>query len=122
MNPQPGGEPPRRRFDRTFWAITGLYGVLIVATLPLVLRLVPSNRWYGFRLPGARLDPTRWYGLNALGGRQFIIALVICAAINALVFWKGTDAMLRIVGWINAGLILLSFWLVSLELLQSLPK
>lgn len=109
-------------FGRRFWTLTSLYAVLIVATLPLVLGQVPPNRWYGFRLPGARLDPTTWYELNARGGRLFIGALIVCAAINALIFWKGTDALLRIIGWITAGLILLSFWLVSLELLQALPS
>jgi SdpI/YfhL protein family len=108
-------------FGRRFWSITSLYAVLAAATLPLVLRLVPPNRWYGFRFPGAQLDPQVWYDLNAMGGRLFLAALVICAAINALLFWKGTAAMVSIAAWINAGLILLSFWLVTLELLQYLP-
>ena len=109
-------------FGRRFWTITSLYAVLAAATLPLVLGLVPPNRWYGFRLPGARFDPEIWYQVNALGGKLFIAALLICAGINALIFWKGTEALLRIVTWINAGLILLSFWLVTLELVQSLPQ
>jgi SdpI/YfhL protein family len=108
-------------FGRRFWTFTSLYGVLILASVPLVLGLVPPNRWYGFRLPGARLDPELWYEVNSLGGKLFIAALLICAGINALVCWKGTEPLLRIIVWINAGLILLSFWLVSLELVQSLP-
>ncbi len=108
-------------FGRRFWTLTSLYAVLIAATVPLALGLVPPNNWYGFRLPGARIDLQSWYEINVLGGKLFIAGLVICAAINALIFWKGTEAMLRIVAWINAGLILLSFWLVTLELLQSLP-
>ncbi|HKI97484.1 MAG TPA: SdpI family protein [bacterium] len=109
-------------FGRRFWTITSMYVVLIVANVPLVLGVVPPNRWYGFRLPGARFDPALWYELNAMGGRFFIAALVICAGINALIFWKGTEAFHRIIVWINVGLILLSFWLVSLELLQYLPR
>jgi hypothetical protein len=108
-------------FGRRFWWITGLYAVLLVATLPLALGLVPPNRWFGFRLPGARFDPRLWYEVNTLGGKLFIAALLICAAINALVHWKGTAPLLQIIPWINAGLILLSFWLVSLELLQAIP-
>jgi SdpI/YfhL protein family len=108
-------------FGRRFWTITSLYGVLIAATVPLVLGLVPPNDWYGFRLPGARFDPILWYEINALGGKMFIVALVLCAAANALIFWKGGEVLLRSVSWVNAGLILLSFWLVSLELLQMLP-
>lgn len=108
-------------FPRRFWIITGLYALLIAATLPLALGLVPPNPWYGFRLPGLRFDPELWYGINALGGRNFVAAMVVCAGINALLFWKGTPAMLRQVVWINAGLILLAFWLVSLDVLAAWP-
>jgi len=57
-------------FGRRFWTITSLYGVLIAATVPLALRLVPPNGWYGFRLPGALIDVQSWYEVNALGGKQ----------------------------------------------------
>lgn len=106
-------------FDRRFWTITSLYAVLALASVPLWLGLVPPNNWYGFRFPGMRFDPSSWYQINALGGQRFLVAMVICAAINALIFWKGPEPMLRIIPWINAGLIALSFWLVSLELLQA---
>lgn len=109
-------------FDRRFWTLTSLYVVLAAAALPLALGWIPPNGWYGFRLPGAQMDPGSWYEVNALGGRLFIAAMAICAGLNALLFWKGTAPMLRIAAWINAGLIALSFWLVSLELVQSLPR
>jgi SdpI/YfhL protein family len=112
---------PRGPFGRRFWTLSSLYVVLAGASLPLLLGLVPPNGWYGFRLPGLRLDPAVWYEINSLGARLFIAAMVICAALNALLFWKGTDALLRIAEWINAGLIFLSFWLVSVELVQALP-
>ncbi len=105
-------------FGKGFWTAISLYAVLVAATLPLVLGGVPPNRWYGFRLPGAQIDPAAWYEINALGGRLFIAAMVICAGLNVLLFWKGPPALLRISGWINGGLILLSFWLVSLELVR----
>jgi hypothetical protein len=107
-------------FDRRFWTFTSLYAVLIAAGVPLLLGWVPPNAWYGFRLPGARFDPGTWYEVNALGGRLFIAAMVICAGLNALLYWKGTPPLLRIAAWINAGLIALSFWLVSLELVGAL--
>lgn len=108
-------------FGRQFWTILSLYGVLVLSSLPLVFEWVPPNRWYGFRLPGARISPEAWYEINAIGGQNFAAAMVICAALNVLIFWKAPEAVLRIIVWINAGLILLSFWLVSLELVRHLP-
>lgn len=109
-------------FDRRFWTYLSLYVVLILAVQPLVLGWVPPNEWYGFRLPGARINPAAWYEVNRMGGLFFTAAMLICAALNTLLFWKGPERMVRIAGWINAGLILLSFWLVSLELVAYLPE
>lgn len=99
----------------------GLYAVLVLAAVPLILRWVPPNRWYGFRLPGARLDPQLWYEVNAVGGKLFAGAMVICLAVNLLLLWKGPQGVRHYLGWINAGLILLSFWLVTLQLMDYLP-
>lgn len=99
----------------------GLYAVLIVAALPLLLRWVPPNRWYGFRFPGARINPELWYEINALGGQLFISGLLICGVINIVLLWRGPRQVLAYLPWINAALILLNFWLVTSELLLHLP-
>ena len=106
---------------KPFWKILGLYAVLAAATLPLLAGWMPPNRWYGFRFPGALDSPELWYRLNALGGRNLLVALAACVAVNFLVVWKGTPAMVRNLGWINAALILFSFWSVTLDLLAELP-
>jgi hypothetical protein len=106
---------------KPIWMYLGLYAVLIVAALPLLLQGVPPNRWYGFRFPGAQLNPTLWYEINALGGKLFISGLLICGAINVLLVWKGPQQALTYLPWINAALILLNFWLVTSELLLRLP-
>ena len=105
---------------KPFWRILGLYVVLALATLPLLLGWVPPNRWYGFRFPDALTSPELWYRLNALGGRNLLVALGVCVAVNFLVVWKGTPGMVRNLGWINAALILFSFWSVTLDLLDQL--
>lgn len=94
---------------------------MVLAALPLLLQLVPPNRWYGFRLPGTRLNPELWYSVNAVGAKLFISAMVVCAMLNLLLFWKGTEPMKNLAGWINGLLIVISFWLVSLELLKLVP-
>jgi len=103
------------------WTYVGLYAVLILAALPLLLQWVPPNRWYGFRFPGAQLNPALWYEINALGGKLFISGLLICGAVNLVLVWKGPQQVLAYLPWINAALILLNFWLVTSELLLHLP-
>lgn len=106
---------------KPFWKSVGLYGVLAFATLPLILGWVPPNRWYGFRFAGALDSPEQWYAMNALGGLNLLGGLAICVAANFLIVWKGTPAMVRNLGWINAALILASFWWVTLALLGQSP-
>ena len=106
---------------RNLWKYLGMNAVLIAATLPLVFRLVPPNRWYGFRLPGTEISPELWYGINAIGGQMFIVSMMICAAVNLLFLWRALEKARPYLGWINGALILLSFWTVSQALLQYLP-
>ena len=104
-----------------FVKIFSLYGVLALAALPLVFGLVPPNQWYGFRLPGTLEDPELWYQINAIGGRNFVFAMLVGAAANLLIWWKGTQALLHYLVWINVAIILLSVWIVTLELVDHLP-
>lgn len=103
------------------WMFLGLYAVLVAATVPLLLRVVPPNRFFGFRLPGTAASQELWYEINALGGKMFILSMVICGAVNLLFLWRGMEKALPHLGWINAGLIVLSFWIVSQVLVQYLP-
>lgn len=46
-----------------------IIGVVTLAlTLPLVLRVVPMNRLYGFRTRAAFASSENWYEINARGG------------------------------------------------------
>ncbi len=103
-------------FGKRFWTFNGLYILLALACLPLLLEWVPPNRWVGFQLPGAYLEPELWYEVNRVGGKLLISAMAICAALNLLLFWVGPERAKGIAGWINAGLIVLGFWLVTVEL------
>jgi SdpI/YhfL family protein len=99
-----------------------LYGVLMLAALPLALGWVPPNRWYGFRFPGALFAPELWYRINALGGQMFILGLAVCAVVNAFALWLAPQRYERLLPWLSAGLIFINFWLVTTEVLSRLPN
>ncbi|MFL5331611.1 MAG: SdpI family protein, partial [Geminicoccaceae bacterium] len=49
-------------------------GVLLLALgVPLALRRVRPNRWYGLRVPATFADEEVWYEANALAGRDLIV-------------------------------------------------
>jgi uncharacterized membrane protein len=47
--------------------------LLIVLSIPLVLRWVPQNRIYGFRIPPTGRSKSVWYDANALCARHMIL-------------------------------------------------
>ncbi len=58
--------------------------VLAVGSLPLALRLVPANRFYGIRIPEAFSSDARWYDINAYGGRLFLVYGVLLTTFGYL--------------------------------------
>jgi len=41
--------------------------------IPLVLRAVPMNRYYGVRIPKAFKSDRNWYDINAYGGKLLLV-------------------------------------------------
>jgi len=62
----------------------GFGGLLAAGSLPLVLRRVPMNRLYGFRIPKAFVSDSNWYAINAYGGRLFMVYGVALFAFGLL--------------------------------------
>ena len=44
-------------------------GLLAAVSLPLALRMVPRNRFYGIRMSKAFASDSNWYAINAYGGK-----------------------------------------------------
>jgi hypothetical protein len=59
--------------------------VTIAISIPLVMRKVPPNLWYGFRTRKTLSDTSLWYEANYRGGLNLIIASVI-ALIARVIF------------------------------------
>jgi hypothetical protein len=49
-------------------------GILTAAiSVPLVLRMIPRNRFYGIRIPKAFKSDPNWYDINAYGGKLLLV-------------------------------------------------
>ena len=74
------------------FALVGL--VLIGIGIPLVMRKVPPNLFYGCRTRKTLSEPKIWYEANHISGRDFCIsgALVFVVSMFMLLFGKNMNA------------------------------
>ena len=67
-----------------------IIGLLVIGiSIPLVLRKIPMNHWYGVRLPKAFQSDENWYAINAYGGKWMIGCGVILVVSGALALGIG---------------------------------
>jgi hypothetical protein len=75
----------------TLLVITG--PLLVLLAIPLWLRLIPPNRFYGVRTRATLADEALWYEVNARSGRDLALA--------AALFMVGTLVIDRMgAGWV----------------------
>ncbi len=58
--------------------------LVIMVSVPLILNMVPRNRFYGFRTPRTRSSDEIWYPANRFSGITLMIAGIVwlvCALI-----------------------------------------
>ena len=63
-----------------------LVAVFILLAVPLILKKVPRNSLYGFRVKATLEDDTVWYEANAYFGRAFLAASLLSAALIVLLY------------------------------------
>ena len=61
----------------------------VVVSVPLILRRVPMNRWYGVRTRKAFVSDENWYEINAFGGKAFFLFGLFLVAVA----WFGRDVL-----------------------------
>lgn len=73
------------------FAVTGL--VLIGISIPLIMRKVPPNSFYGCRTRKTLSDPKIWYQANHIEGMDFCIAglVVFVSSLVMLVLGQHVD-------------------------------
>jgi uncharacterized membrane protein len=59
-------------------------GIIAVASVPLILGVVPPNGFYGFRTRKTLADPAIWYRANRFAGCALFIAAAASAGIFAI--------------------------------------
>jgi uncharacterized membrane protein len=87
--------------------------VTVLIALPLVLRSVPPNRWYGFRTRKTLSNPDLWYEANYKGGVGLIVASVIALVGRAILlaaFERGIALLLSMFFLMVCMVVALSVW------------
>lgn len=56
-------------------------GLLVLLGIPLYFRIVPPNRFYGFRTQRTLTGPKAWYAVNRVTGGWMVLTGAITAAI-----------------------------------------
>lgn len=83
---------------------------LIVLSLPLLLRWVPPNPIYGFRVPATCRNRSVWYDGNALAARHMIALGVLMVALEFVLPLSARNLILRVIGFGGLALIVVGDW------------
>jgi len=69
--------------------VIALAGLLVVGiSIPLILRRIPMNRFYGVRIPKSFVSDDNWYAINAYGGRFLAVAGVIISVVGLIIRFR----------------------------------
>jgi hypothetical protein len=59
--------------------------LILVLSLPLILRLIPRNRVYGIRTARTIADDDSWYRANRFGGWALFLSSIVYVVVAAVV-------------------------------------
>lgn len=52
-----------------------------MVSIPLIFKMVPPNRWYGFRIPQTLSNQELWFRANWFAGWAFLVASMASATV-----------------------------------------
>jgi hypothetical protein len=76
-------------FEKGLVTVLACDAVFALIAVPLVLRKIRRNFFYGFRTRATLADDFVWYEANAHFGRGLIAASGVSAIAILLLYWKG---------------------------------
>ncbi|MBN2084186.1 MAG: SdpI family protein [Anaerolineales bacterium] len=99
---------------KTIYILGGL--LLILLSIPLILRKIRPNPWYGFRIRWTLEDPELWYSVNAYTGK-WLVFVGLCAILGAIGLALIPEISLDAYAFGNLGIFAASF---ILSIIQSM--
>jgi hypothetical protein len=61
--------------------------LLAIISIPLILRKIGPNRWYGFRIKKTLDDPAVWYPVNAYAAKRLLVVGLASSVSAVLLFF-----------------------------------
>jgi len=93
--------------------------LMILVSVPMVMRRVPPNGLYGFRTPKTLSNPQIWYEANRLAGVNLIIGAVLTMLFCSAALWRfGAARAASVPPLVLFVMILVSVVVSSLQLRQ----
>src|ERR1700685_2478935 len=71
-----------------FYVLSGL--LLAAISIPLILRKIGPNPWYGFRVRKTLDDPAVWYPVNAYSAKR-LLAVGLASSVTAVLLFFVPD-------------------------------
>ena len=62
-------------------SIATLALIIAVVAVPLILRKIPPNGFYGFRTAKTMSDTTIWYDANCFAGKAMVVAAIVMVSL-----------------------------------------
>jgi uncharacterized membrane protein len=87
--------------------------VLILVSIPLMLRWVPRNRFFGLRVPATLRSDSVWYDANALCARHMFLLGMALVILEFLLPQALRIQTLRIVATVGFVAIIVADWRVA---------
>ena len=84
--------------------------VLLVLSIPMMLRWVPRNRVFGFRIPATLRRDSVWYDANALSGRHFFLLGLLLVILEFVLPLSMRNAVLRTIAVVGVAAITVADW------------
>ncbi len=93
--------------------------LLILLSIPLLLRKIPPNPFYGFRIRWTLEDPELWYSVNAFTAK-WLVFVGVCAILGATGLALIPGISLDVYAFGNLGIFVASFTLALIQAVRFL--
>jgi len=84
--------------------------ILLIVAIPLMLRWIPRNRFFGFRVPSTLRKDSVWYDANALAGRHMFVLGASMVALEFVLPRSWRIPVLQVVGTVGLIFFMIADW------------